>query len=329
MTLGGLAHAALAGAIVAGTLGMTACGGSRGPTTDVLETQVAALEAERESLRERLNTLILTDERLALMPETPVRIGIPASLSRDLIQRIITGFTDQVVIELRNLEVRTQGTIRRIVTLGHYDLRVTVNRLTGTIKTGTPVVAFGDNVVSLSMPLSVTAGSGRATIHFVWDGRNVANAVCGDLDITQVVTGRVRPRTYPIKARLALAATTTEVLATPQFPTVRINLGVIPSAGSWAAFQKVLDDKKGLCGFVLDRIDVLESVRELIDRGFSVRLPTEKLKAAAIPVSIEPSMLVNGTLVALGIRVGELSVTEHAIWLGAHVSVEVGEPAVR
>ena len=70
-------------------------------------------------------------------------------------------------------------------------------------------------------------------------------------------------------------------------------------------------------------------MRELIDRGFSVRLPTEKLKAVAIPVSIEPSMLVNGTPVALGITVGELSVTQHAIWLGAHVSVAVGNAAVR
>ena len=35
-----------------------------------------------------------------------------------------------------------------------------------------------------------------------------------------------------------------------------------------------------------------------------------------------------GEPVALGIRVGDLAITEHAIWLGAHVSVAVGGEAV-
>jgi hypothetical protein len=32
--------------------------------------------------------------------------------------------------------------------------------------------------------------------------------------------------------------------------------------------------------------------------------------------------------VALGIKVGGLAITEHVIWLGAHVSVTIGEEAV-
>ena len=41
----------------------------------------------------------------------------------------------------------------------------------------------------------------------------------------------------------------------------------------------------------------------------------------ALPGAVEPTLLVRGTPVALGIRVGELVITEQAIWLGAHVSV--------
>jgi hypothetical protein len=74
---------------------------------------------------------------------------------------------------------------------------------------------------------------------------------------------------------------------------------------------------------VLDKVNVLKIVQGLIDRGFNVRLPTEKIKPMAIPVGIEPSMDVKGRKVELGIKVGELAITGDMIWLGAHVSVDV------
>ncbi len=69
------------------------------------------------------------------------------------------------------------------------------------------------------------------------------------------------------------------------------------------------------------------AVERLIEKGFDVRIPTEKVKAMALPVGVENTLLVRGEPVALGIRVGDLVITEHAIWLGAHVSVAVGGTA--
>ena len=48
----------------------------------------------------------------------------------------------------------------------------------------------------------------------------------------------------------------------------------------------------------------------------------------ALPIGVEPTIVVRGAPVALGIRVGGLAITPHAIWLGAHVSVAVGDEAV-
>lgn len=297
-------------------------------TPEELRRQIADLEAERVALRQRLEELIVKDPRLQGMPDTPVRVAVPTSLAGDLIARVLTGVTDQVTLELRNLRVRKRGTVRRVITLGDYDLRVTVDRVVGTLRTGTPSVTFGGNEVALAMPLSVVAGTGTATITFAWDGRNISGAVCGDMTVTQVVTGTVRPRTYPVSARLRLTSTATEIMAQPQFPTIRVNLGVVPAEASWQAAQKILDDRRGLCGFVLDRVDIMGLVKRLVDRGFNVRLPTERVKAVALPVAIEPTMTVRGAPVALGINVGGLAITEHAIWLGAHVSVAVGGEAV-
>ena len=83
----------------------------------------------------------------------------------------------------------------------------------------------------------------------------------------------------------------------------------------------MLDEKKGVCGFVLEKVDVLKIVRGIIDKGFDVNLPTEKLKPVAVPVGIEPSMTVRGKQIALAIKVGGLAITESTLWLGADVTV--------
>jgi len=292
-----------------------------------IRAEIAALEVERDGLRQRLEGLVGTDPRLAGMPDTPVRLAVPTGLAGDLIGRVLTGAADQVTIELRNLRARKRGTVRKVITIGDYDLRVTVNQVVGTLRTGAPTVTFGGNEVALALPLTVAAGTGTATIDFAWDGRNISGAVCGDMTVRQVVSGSVRPRTYPVTGRLRLTSTDTEILAEPRLPPMRLHLNVVPSAASWQAAQKLLDDKTGLCGFVLDRVNVMGAVQRLVDRGFRVRLPVEKLKAVALPVGVEPTMQVRGETVALGIRVGGLAITPHAIWLGAHVSVAGGDDA--
>ena len=296
-------------------------------TPEQLQQQIATLEAERDRLRERFETLIRADERLQGMPDTPVRLAVPTELAGDLIQRLLRGVVDQVTLELKNLRVRKSGRVRKVITLGDYALEVHIRRVVGTLRPGTPTVTFGSNRLALAMPVTVAEGTGSATLNFKWDGRNISGAVCGDMDVTLDVGGGVAPRTYPVAGALHLTATATEILASPVLPPLRINLKVVPSDAAWAAAQKILDDKGGVCGMVVDRVDIMGLVHRLIDRGFNVRIPTEKVRAVALPVGIEPSMTVRGQRVALAIRVGDLKITEHAIWLGAYVSVATGEDA--
>ncbi len=147
--------------------------------------------------------------------------------------------------------------------------------------------------------------------------------------MSQEVSGGVRPDTYPVRGGLVLSATYQEILARPTFPRLRVNLKVVPSEQSWAAVDRILGDKGGVCGYVIDRVDVRGIVQRLVDRGFNVRLPTDKIKPVAVPVGIEPTMHVRGQPVALSIQVGDLAITEDIIWLGARVGVAVGEEAER
>jgi hypothetical protein len=283
--------------------------------------EVVALEAEREILQRRLDAMLPRDKNLEGMPKTALRFGIPTSLTRDLVKRVTAGLVDQVTLVLEDLHVRKTGTIRKVVALGEWDLDVTIDQVVGRLRTGEPDIQFGGNQVRVALPVSVASGSGRATIRFKWDGRSVAGAVCGDLDIKREVTGSVKPDRYAVGGTLVLSSTAREIVLSPRFPTLTVNLKVVPSAESWAAVEKIVAEKEGVCGFVLGKVDVLPSVRRIVDKGFNVRLPTEKLRPMAVPVGIEPSMTIRGKPLTLGLRVGGLAITEHALWLGANVDI--------
>ena len=286
-----------------------------------LRQEIQALESERDHLRTKIDELMVRDPRTLGMPKTAVRVGIPTVLARELVEKVVAGFVDQVELVLTNLHVHKNGTVKKVVTLGAYDLDVTLEEIRGQLKTGRPDVRFGGNKVQVALPVTVASGTGRATIHFTWDGKKVAGALCGDLDITREVSGGVKPDSYPLQGGLVLSATAQQILAAPRFPKLRVTLKVEPSAESWATVQAVLDEKSGVCGFVLEKVDVLKIVRGIVDKGFGVNLPTEKLKAVAVPVGIEPTMTVRDKAIALGIRVGGLAITENTLWLGADVTV--------
>jgi hypothetical protein len=290
-------------------------------TVAELRQQVAALEQERDALLARREAFDVRDQRIEGMPETPIRVMIPTSLAGVLIDKVFAGFADQVSLRLQNIRVGKSGSVRRVVTLGDYDLRVVINEVTGRIRTGQPVVTFGGNQIAFALPATIASGTGRATVNFDWDGRNISGAVCGDMQLEQVVTGTVIPATYQLKGAFTLAAKGPTVLLTPRVPPVVVKLMVKASDQSWAAAQKVLDDKRGLCGFVLDRVDVLGPVKGLIDRGFDVRLPTDRLRQLAMPVAIDSAIDVRGQRVGLSVALGGLAITPHAIWVGADVKV--------
>jgi len=320
------ARAAVARSLVVACGAALACGRADRTTSTQLRSQIASLETERATLREKLHALMQDDPLLVGMPTQAVRVGVPTALARELITKVVAGFVDQVTLELKNLKVKKTGTVKKIVSIGEYELHVQIHSVTGKLKTGTPDVRFGGNKVSLGLPVTVASGSGRATINFNWNGKNVSGAVCGDMNISQEVSGGVKPASYPVSGGLVLTASAHEILASPRFPLIKVNLKVQPSEESWAAVQKILEEKQGLCGYVLEKVNVLKIVQGLIDRGFNVRLPTEKIKPMAVPVGIEPKMKVRGQEVELAIKVGELAITEQMIWLGADVKIALPVP---
>jgi hypothetical protein len=184
--------------------------------------------------------------------------------------------------------------------------------------------------VAVALPVKIESGEGRATLHFVWDGKRVSDAVCGNLDVRQDVSGSVQPETFLLRGGLVLSATEQWIVASPRFPPTKVRLHIRPSAASWRAVASILDRKKGACAFVLEKIDVLALLRDLIRKGINVRLPTEKIPPLTMPIGIEPTIAMRGQPVTLAIRIGGLAITERDLWLGAFVSLRsqgAGSPA--
>ena len=201
---------------------------------------------------------------------------------------------DQVTLELKNLKVKKSGTVKKVVTLGAVRAERVIKPRHGQAEDRQAEVTFGGNQVAIALPVTVASGTGNATIHFKWDGKNVRGATCGDLEVTQEVSGGVRPDTYPVAGGLVLTATAKDILAEPRFPLIKINLKVVPSEESWAA----VEDPRREGGHLRVRRRQGQRpgiVQRLIDKGFNVRLPTEKIKPMAVPVGIEPTMEVRAS----------------------------------
>lgn len=291
--------------------------------TAELQVNIIELTTERDRLRAQVIAAVSADPQLKGMPDRQLGIGVPTTLAKTLVSTFVTGVADQVTLELDNLRIRKQGSVRRIVTMGEYDLQVRITRVTAQLAAGTPDLRFGGNQVRLALPVRVASGSGSAAVDYQWDGRNLGSAVCGDMQMQEVVTGTVVPATYQLSGTLLLSSTEDAIIVTPRLPSLRVKIRVQPTQASWDLVQKVLDDKRGVCGFVLDRVNIRESLEELFARGFDVRLPIEKVKPLALPVGIARTMDVRGTPVTMDVTDGGLTISDQMIWLGANATLRM------
>jgi hypothetical protein len=303
------------------------CRGRETSSVAEMKAEIAALEKERDALRVRIGEGLERDPRVQGMPTTGVRVGVPTALASDLMTRVITGFVDQVTLKLGNIKVHKAGRVKKVITIGHYVLDVRIVEVTGKLTTGTPKLRFGGNEIGLDLPVRVASGTGTAVIDFEWDGKNVSGAVCGDMQIQQTVSGSVKPADYPVTGAVNLTATAQQILAAPKLPRVKIKIKVDPSAESWGAVQRILDSKEGLCGYVVDKVNILGILENLLEKGFNVRLPTEKIKPMAVPVGIAPTMTVRDRAVTIAVKVSQLAITPEMIWLGADVDLGQISPA--
>lgn len=285
--------------------------------------EIVSLQAEQDSLRKRAAELVEMDPRIQSLPKGDVLIAVPTTFLRTVIERLLTDVASSVTIHLSGIKAHVAKSVKKIVTLGEFVVDVEITRIVGKFKPGKPDIVFGGDRVAMSLPLEVVEGQGEATIHFVWNGKNVADVTCGDMDVTQVVSGNVIPAKYLVSGALTFASQGNRVIGSPVFPETKIRIRVKASKKSWDAIHALLDEKEGVCGFVLDKVDVPNILTNLTEeKGFNVKLPLDKLKAFPIPAGVSDSVTVRDRTLALDVRTNTLRIDPDAIWYSASVSVK-------
>ena len=285
--------------------------------------EIARLTAEQDSLRAHAAAIVARDPRIQALPQGDVVVSVPTAFVEEVLVRVFAEVADNITLRLTGIKAHVSKSVKKIVTIGHFTVDVRVDEVLGELRPQKPDMSFDGGRIGLRLPVEVHRGTGAATIHFVWDGKNVAGAACGDMDITQKVSGTVIPARYVVSGALDLAMKDNHIVGTPRLPVTKVNLKVRPSKESWAAINKILDPRSGLCGFVIDKVDVPTLLEDLVQKkGFNVTLPFHKLRPFTIPGGVSDSVSVQGRVVAVEATSNMLRIDPDAILYGANVSLK-------
>jgi hypothetical protein len=291
--------------------------------TAAWEGEIRRLEATQDSLRTVIAGLVAKDPRIPRLPQGEVVISVPTAFVRGVLERVFADVAGNVTLRLTGIQAHVENTVKKIVTIGKFTVDVNVREVTGKLAPGKPDVRFADDRIMLALPVQLSSGTGNATIHFVWDGKNVAGVACGDMDVVQHLTGSALPARYVIRGGLELGLRGNEIVATPRFPETRIQIRVRPSKASWAKVDSLLEAKRGVCGYVLDKVDVKQILENVVEKkGFNVALPLAKLRPFVVPAGISDSVSVAGRVVSVHTTTNTIAIAEDAILYGAAVALE-------
>jgi hypothetical protein len=305
---------------------LTTAGCTRKPSEEQLQAWTAELQrlqVEQDSLRARAAILVASDPRIQALPKGDVVIAVPTAFVQSVIGRLFTDVVSKVTLRLSGIKAHVAKSVKKIVKVGEFVLDVDSITVVGKLKPQEPAMAFTGNRVSLSLPVEVVEGTGGAKLHFVWDGKHVADLTCGDMDVTQRVTGSVIPTKYMVSGTLRFALTENQVIGTMAFPETRLNIRVTPSKASWAAIDSILAEKHGACGWVLDKVDVKGILTNIVQtKGFNVKLPLDKIKPFRIPAGVSDSVKVGERRLALSVRTNLIRIDPEAIWYSADLELK-------
>lgn len=300
------------------------------------EAQLTALAARRDVLQARLRDVIVAsgEKSLAKAPRGDVMIGIPTGFTRQVLEQVVTGLFDGMTLTLKNLKVHKEGEVKVKVVVGKkrvgsYALDVQIHQVQGVLEPGRPHLRFSADRVAISLPVRLASGEGNADIRLRWNSRGLlANAVCGDTDVTKAVTGGVVPQDYVLAGAFRIATAGEAIVLRPDFTEeLKVRIMVDPSEQAWQAVDEVVKAQRAGCESALNKIDIKQVLARLVGRGFGVKIPSKLIKPVRIPAGIQQSLELQGIRVALQVKSTGLRVDSDRLWYGADVGLELTKPA--
>jgi hypothetical protein len=299
------------------------------------EAEITRLRGERQALQARFQLVEPQHDPLGLGAPPPgdIVIGVPTPLSEELLSRAVTELLGEVRVQLTDLHIHHEEDVKARVLfadrrVAHLTLDLDLPVLAGTLHPGTPTLSLGANRIGVALQVSIVEGAGHGSMHFRWDAKGISDIVCGGLDVTREISGRVRPKTYGVKGGFGLSTEGDEIVAVPDFGDFVFRLEIEPSAASWAMVDEVIggviEDRNAICAKALKSLDVHQKIKEVVDQGFDVHLPPKVFRPIHFPAAFEESVEIKGKPMNLAAHPLDLVLTSKMLWFGANVGASQG-----
>jgi len=201
---------------------------------------------------------------------------------------------------------------------------MTVERLRGKLRAGHPRLRFHENSVDVEVPVEVLPATGRIALDFSWNSKGLANVVCRDFGIRQVLDGRVLEQRHRLSMTIKLSSGEGILSATPLLSEPKFMLRVDLTPESWASVAQALEsqDRLGRCGMLLKPEQVLAELRALAERGIPVQLPDELLRSVRLPAQLAQQVRLGARDVELTLLRMALRVDSELVWSSARISAK-------
>jgi hypothetical protein len=303
------------------------------PTAAELE----ALTKKRDELQARVRELVREkgEANLAAAPPGGVMIGIPVSLTEDIAGQIVSGVFRETTLVLRNLKVHKEGEVRakllfRKKTLGNFVLDVDIQEAIGQLRPAPPRISIDRGRFTVALGVELAEGHGKVSLGFKWDSHGLAaNAVCGDLDVTREVTGRVVPARYELAGAFDVKTDGGSIVLDPHFGDLAVRLQVEPTEEAWGVVDAVLAEQRSGCRMALEKLDIKKVLGRILEKGFNIKVPKKFQRPIALPAGLRQSLELQGVKLALRLTPTKLVVTPERLWYAADVftTAETGGPS--
>ena len=296
-----------------------------GPGAEALERQRREVRVLSERLEARLRERALLRDG----DDASVLVGLPADVANRLAADAAQGLFSDVRLALRDLRFRKEDEVqaRLLVgkrTVGRFSLSIHVREVTARLRPGRPRLRFAQDRIGVTLPVAVE-GEGRASLRFRWDGRGIAGAVCGDLDVAHELEASVPLRSYALEGALRLRVEGEALVATPEFEDVPLSVPIEPSAATWRFVDQLVAGRGALCRAALGKAEVEEKIKALLVRGIPVTLPGRLLeRPLRLPLAVDRSVTLPGRSLRVEAQPRDVVLTPARLWYG--VAVSLAEP---
>lgn len=292
-------------------------------------TELTALRQELRRLQDEFETLSMRspDSAFATAPTQGLVIGVPVDVARDVARQTTAGFLGSVSLTLRGQRVRKSAEVEAEVlfarrTVGSYELDAQVLVARATLRPQGLQFSFAGGRMGFDVPVATSGGRGRVRLRLSWRSEGLASLVCGDVDATRDLEGRILPAVYPMSGSFEIVAEAGRLVLRPHFSrlSIRVQLEATPQA--WRAFDELLAQQGRLCREAFERANVRRQLAKVLEAGFTVELPRGLLRDITLPVSVQQSLSLQDDSFVLEIKPAEVVVTAQTIWYGADVTIE-------